>query len=197
MIPSGTTAKIITALLFLIVATIAVPLILVRTQGLPPIWPVLGVLFTIVISSVLLAPYLASKKSQKMPRSYPPQVYETDVDSPVSVAEVFQRIEDLFTTRRDISIQRQDYELKVHLGSDYKLRMHGVFSSSGRDALPVTATVQAVETEYGSHLHISCTDNLGWFVGKQGKQMMETTEQCVRETARQIADVATRKTSKA
>lgn len=194
MIPRRITLKIFTIVSLTVLVAIVIPIILARTQELPTIWPILGTLLTVFISSVLLAPYFASKKSLRTPRSYPPKKYELTVESPLTVGVAFDRIEELFATRRDAAVQRQHQELKVSLGSDYKLRMYGVFSSSGRDALPITAIVRAQNTENGSQLEISCSDDLGWFMGSQGKQVMEVAEGKVRETAQQVANAVTKST---
>lgn len=192
MIPRRLTALIFTILLLLIVLAIAIPVTLATTQRISPIWPILGTALTVVVSSVLLSPYFASKKSQQAPRSYPPKIYELEIESSLTSTTAFDRIEELFAVRRDVSIQRQSQELKISLGSDYKLRMYGVFSSSGRDALPVTAIVRAQSIGSGSQLKISCSDDLGWFVGKQGRQLMEVAERKVRETAEQVANAVTK-----
>ncbi|WP_218713706.1 hypothetical protein [Arthrobacter sp. BF1] len=195
MIPSRTGVKIFALVALMIVVAVAVPIVLAMKTGLPLIWPILGTALTLVVSSVLLSPYLASKKSQRTPRSYPQKVYELVIESPLASATAFDRIEKLFASRKDVAIQRQNQELKITLGSDYKLRMYGVFSSSGRDALPIAAIVRAQNIDSGSRLEINCSDDLGWFVGKEGKKVMEVAEQKVRETAEQVANVVQRESA--
>ncbi|PYI38877.1 hypothetical protein CVS30_08635 [Arthrobacter psychrolactophilus] len=188
MTSKRTPVKMIAFVLILALGAMVLPIVLTVTQGLPPIWLILGIMITVIVSSVLIFPYMASKKSARMPRSYPPKVYELRIESAEPPAAAFDRIEKLYTGRRDVSIHRHNEEMIISLGSDYRLRMHGVFSSSGRDALPLTATVRAATTDRGSRLEISCSDDLGWFVGKQGEQLTQVAELKVRETVQEIAN---------
>jgi hypothetical protein len=165
------------------------PVVLTVEGHVPPLGAVACGGLALVVVIVYVSPYMASRISRRRERSYPAKTYELEVPTRLATAAVLDRLEQEFGSRRDTQVVRRDSVLEIYSGSEYRLRMRGVFSATGRDALPVLTRVMPRETPSGSEVRIVSSDELGWFVGSQGERISDVAEATVSGMAQQVAQL--------
>jgi hypothetical protein len=166
-----------------------VPVVLTVKGLFFPLGAVACVGLALVVVIVYVSPYMASRISRKRERSYPAKTCELEVPTRLVTAAVLDRLEKDFGSRRDTQVVRRDSVLEIYTGSEYRLRMRGVFSATGRDALPVLTMVMPRETPSGSEVRIVSSDELGWFIGNQGERVSDVAESAVSGMAQRVAQL--------
>lgn len=165
------------------------PVVLTVRGLFPPLGGVACVGLALVVVIVYVSPNMASRISRKRERSYPARTCELEVPTRLATAAVLDRLEREFGSRRDTQVVRRDSVLEIYSGSEYRLRMHGVFSATGRDALPVLTMVMPRETPSGSEVRIVSADELGWFIGNQGERVSDVAEATVSGMVQLVAQL--------
>lgn len=166
-------AVAVTALVW--VFAIGVPVALWAVSDISLWWLAAGVLLAFFHSLWALIPYITVAATRgKTPTHERIQATQTwDCPLPPSVA--VERIIDAFPAKTSIT-QPEDTSAVLLFGSDVELRRWGIFTNRGRRELPMCMSIRAAPTNGGSRVTVDTRDDLGWYVGPIGKEVIAEAE---------------------
>lgn len=115
-------------------------------------------------------------------------VHDQRWSTSLSLTEALQRIADHWESR-GMLVHRGPQEVRVELGSDFKLRFSGIHSRRGKQAFPSVLTVTGNATDDGAELYARCRDNLGWYplMHSSMRQVASERNELLVETCRQLS----------